>query len=143
MFEKKYQIQITVFQEEQKVIEYPSMSSMLMNSTNIWWYLSTLSNSIFTLMPRQNGGHLPVDILKYIFLDEMCEFSLKYVPNFPVDNIPTLFQVMFGANQATSHYLNQWWLVYLRIYASLGFHELFARSCSVTVKNIAVLTGYT
>ena len=29
-----------------------------------------------------------------------------------------------GADQATSHYLNQWWLVYWRIYASLGLNEL-------------------
>ena len=29
-----------------------------------------------------------------------------------------------GAVQATSHYLNQWSLVYRRIYASLGFNEL-------------------
>ena len=29
-----------------------------------------------------------------------------------------------GADQATSHYLNQWWLDYRRIYASLGLNEL-------------------
>ena len=29
-----------------------------------------------------------------------------------------------GAVQATSHHLNQWWLVYRRIYASLGLNEL-------------------
>ena len=29
-----------------------------------------------------------------------------------------------GAVQATSHYLDQWWLVYWRIYASLGLNEL-------------------
>ena len=29
-----------------------------------------------------------------------------------------------GAGQATSHYLNQWWLDYRRIYASLGLNEL-------------------
>ena len=29
-----------------------------------------------------------------------------------------------GADQATSHYLKQWWLVYWRIYASLGLNEL-------------------
>ena len=28
-----------------------------------------------------------------------------------------------GADQATSHYLNQWWLDYRRIYASLGLNE--------------------
>ena len=30
--------------------------------------------------------------------------------------------VAFRAGQATSHYLNQWWLVYWRIYASLGLN---------------------
>ena len=34
------------------------------------------------------------------------------------------FRSWFGADQATSHYLNQWWLVYWRIYASLGLNEL-------------------
>ena len=28
-----------------------------------------------------------------------------------------------NAKQVTSHYLNQWWLVYWRIYASLGLNE--------------------
>ena len=40
----------------------------------------------------------------------------------------TIFQHWFiqwlGAVKATSHYLNQWWLVYRRIYASLGLNEL-------------------
>ena len=34
------------------------------------------------------------------------------------------FRQWLGADQAKSHYLNQWWLVYLRIYASLGLGEL-------------------
>ena len=40
----------------------------------------------------------------------------------------TIFQHWFrqwlGADQATSHYLNQWWLDYWRIYASFGLNEL-------------------
>ena len=40
----------------------------------------------------------------------------------------TIFQHWFrqwlGAGQATSHCLYQWWLVYWRIYASLGLNEL-------------------
>ena len=40
----------------------------------------------------------------------------------------TIFQHWFrwwlGADQATSHYLNQWWLDYRRIYASLGLNEI-------------------
>ena len=39
----------------------------------------------------------------------------------------TIFQHWFrqwlGADQATSHYLNQWWLLYWCIYASLGLNE--------------------
>ena len=45
----------------------------------------------------------------------------------------TLFQHWFrqwlGAFQATSHYLNRWWLVYWRIYVSLGLNEL----CRMTI----------
>ena len=33
------------------------------------------------------------------------------------------FKLWLGANQATSHHLKQWWLVYWRIYASLGLNE--------------------
>ena len=34
------------------------------------------------------------------------------------------FRLWLGADQATSHYLNQWWLDYRRIYPSLGLNEL-------------------
>ena len=34
------------------------------------------------------------------------------------------FRKWLGAYQATSHYLNQWWLVYWCIYASLSLNEL-------------------
>ena len=34
------------------------------------------------------------------------------------------FRQWLGAEQATSHYLNQWWLVYWRIWASLGLNDL-------------------
>ena len=37
-----------------------------------------------------------------------------------------MFRLWLGAVQATSHYLNQWWLVYRRIYASFGLNELNA-----------------
>ena len=51
-----------------------------------------------TLRPRQNGRHLPDDILKCIFLNENIQISikisLKFVPNGPIDNIPALVQIM-------------------------------------------------
>ena len=40
----------------------------------------------------------------------------------------TIFQHWFrkwlGAGQGTNHYLNQWWVIHWRIYASLGLNEL-------------------
>ena len=51
-----------------------------------------------TLRPRQNGRHFPDDIFKWIFLNEnvwiSINISLKYVPRGPINNIPTLVQVM-------------------------------------------------
>ena len=44
--------------------------------------------------------------------------SLNFFPNGPISNIPSLVQIMLGAGQATSHYLNQWWLDYRHIYVT-------------------------
>ena len=38
------------------------------------------------------------------------------------------FRYWLGGVQATSHYLNQWWLAYWRIYASFGLNELTGRT---------------
>ena len=82
----------------------------------------------FFLRPRQNGRHFPDDIFKCIFFNENAwisiKISLKFVLKGPVNKIPALVQIKAWRRQATSHYLNQWWLVYWRIYASLGFNEL-------------------
>ena len=53
-----------------------------------------LQMKINTLEPRQNGRHIPDDILKCIFLNENVwmpiKISLKFVPKGPIDNIPAL-----------------------------------------------------
>ena len=59
---------------------------------------------------------------------KMYEFRLKlHWSSFLMFQL-TIFQHWFrywlGAVQATSHYMNQWWLFYWRIYASLGLNEL-------------------
>ena len=58
---------------------------------NIWQIINTLR-------PRQNGRHLPDDIFKWIFLNEnvwiSIDIPLTFVPRGPVNNIPTLVQVM-------------------------------------------------
>ena len=43
----------------------------------------------------------------------------EFVPNGPINNIPALVKWY-----APSHYLNRRWLIYRRIYASLGLNGL-------------------
>ena len=51
-----------------------------------------------TLRPRQNGRHFPNDISKCIFVNEnvsiAMKISLKSIPKDPINNIPTLVQIM-------------------------------------------------
>ena len=51
---------------------------------------------------------------------------------------PHWWRQWLGADQATSHYLNQRWKVYWRIYASLGLNEL----TNVLDKIILVTVGF-
>ena len=79
---------------------------------SIYVYIKWISLSfVNTLRPRHNGLHLPDDILKCIFLNEIVsisiKISLKFVPKGPIDNIPILVQIM--AWRRTGHYLKQWW----------------------------------
>ena len=81
-----------------------------------------------TLRPRQNGRHFPEDILNGFSWTKMYEFRIKFHWNLFLGVQLTIFQHRckwwLGADLATSHYLNQWWLFYWRIYASLGLSEL-------------------
>ena len=47
-----------------------------------------------TLRPRQNGRQFPIDIFKWIFLNEnvwiSINISLKFVPKGPINNIPNI-----------------------------------------------------
>ena len=65
-----------------------------------------------------------LNAFSWIKINELClEFHWSLFLRFEL----TIFQHWFkwlGADQATSHYLNQWWLAYWRIYASLGLKEL-------------------
>ena len=87
-----------------------------------------------TLRPRQNGRRFADDTFKWIFLNEnvriSIKISLKFVPKGPINNNPALVQIMAWHRQTTSRYLNQWWLVYWRIYASLGLNELITQITS-------------
>ena len=56
------------------------------------------NSKVNILRPRQNGRHFPHDIFKWIFLNENAwisiNISLKFVSMGPINNIPTLVQVM-------------------------------------------------
>ena len=59
---------------------------------------------------------------------KMFKFLLRFhwslFPRVQLTIFQHWFRFWLGTDQATSHYLNQWWLDYRRIYASLGLNEL-------------------
>ena len=74
---------------------------------------------------------------------KMFEFRLKFHWSLFPRVQSTIFQHWFrwlGAVQATSHHLNQWWLVYRRIYASLGLNELKTFNSSNNVYKVRKMT---
>ena len=81
-----------------------------------YWLLSMPGfNSVW---PRRHIRHFTDGIFKCIFLNEIIwiyfKISLKFVPKGPINIIHEhWFRNSLGADQATSHYLNQWWLDYL------------------------------
>ena len=65
------------------------------------WLQSMISFMIFifnTLRPRQNNSHFTDNVYKCIFFSEKVwisfKISLKFVPKFPINNIPSLVQIM-------------------------------------------------
>ena len=60
--------------------------------------LDTGGHSVNSLMPRQNGRHFADDTFKRFFQNESIwisiKISLKFVPNAPINNIPSLVQIM-------------------------------------------------
>ena len=87
---------------------------------------STRRRWVNILGPRQNGRHFADDI--YIFFYKIViisiNISLNFVPKCSISNISALVQVMAWLDEATSHYLNQWLIVYWCTSASVGLNEL-------------------
>ena len=72
--------------------------------------------------PKQNWRHFGEAIFKCILFPENACISLKISPTFvhKVQINQHWFRLWLCAAQATSHYLNQQWLVYRCIYALIG-----------------------
>ena len=112
-------------------------------STILTWVIIHIITNAFvgiafkTLRPRQNGRRFQDNIFKCIFFNEnvsiVIKISLKFVLKGPINNIPALVQIMAWRRLGDKLYLNQWWLVYRRIYASLSFNELISISTACHV----------
>ena len=98
-----------------------------------------------TLRPRPNDRRFADDTLKRIFLNENVWIPIEISLSLSLRVQLTIFQHWFrkwlGAVQATSHYLNQWSLVYRRIYASLGLLIPFAVQWTQRDTHIIKLNG--
>ena len=93
---------------------------------------STRNSSLNTLRPRQMDAISQTTFSNAFSWMKMYEFRLKFhwslFLRFQLTIFQHWFRYLLGAVQATSHYLNQWWLVYWRIYASLGLNELISQA---------------
>ena len=69
------------------------------HDTRYCWNIGCPSKThLNTLRPRQNGRRFADDTFRRIFLNENVRVSIKislnFVPNGPIDNIPSLVQIM-------------------------------------------------
>ena len=86
------------------------------------WIWHNGKNHVLTdTVGTQDGRNFPDDIFIYIFLNEnvwiSIEMSLKFVFRVQLSIFQHWFRQWPAVGQTTSHYLNQWWLVYWRTYA--------------------------
>ena len=99
------------------------------------WYTISLTHifatrlqCVNTLRPPQNSRYFADDIFRWIFLNENVWISLKIpleiVPQIQINNIPSSTQIMAWRRPGEKPLSEPWWLVYWRIYASLGINEL-------------------
>ena len=92
------------------------------------WILPYFFPCVNTLRPKRNGRHFPDDFFKCFSWMKMYKFRLRFHWILFWRVRLTIFQhwlrLRLGADKAASYYLNLWWLVYWRIYASLGLNEL-------------------
>ena len=97
---------------------------------SIWW----VGLSFSCIIPLTHWGRDKMAAVSQTALSnafswmKMLEFRLRFhwclFLRFELTIFQHWFRYWLGAGQATSHYLNQCWPVYWRIYASLGLNEL-------------------
>ena len=103
-----------------------------------WFTLYVFWYSFKSLSPRQNGHNFADDIIKCILLNEnvsiLIKILLKFIHKGPIDNIPTLVQIMAWHQPGANHYLNQWlwayWSIYIYHSTSISQHIIIWKDCS-------------
>ena len=79
-------------------IFFPWGSELAMCETGFYVYKVRVKKPFNILRPRQNGRYFADDTFNRIFVNEnvriSIEFSLKFVPKGPINNIPALVQIM-------------------------------------------------
>ena len=99
-----------------------------LSSVSVSWY--TVFN---TLTLWQDNSHFANNILKLLFCAKNALFWFKFHWNLFAMVQLTICQLWFrwwlGAEQATSHHLNQWWSSLLTSLVSPGFHRCVLPGC--------------
>ena len=111
--------------DEIYTVEWQQRNNWLINYLHRKWW----SRLCLTHWGRDKMAAISQTTLSIAFsLMKMVEFSLKFHWSLFIRVQLTIFQHWFrwwlGADQATIHYLKQWWLDYRRIYASVSLNEL-------------------
>ena len=96
-------------------------------NTPEWLETNDWSHIFNTLRPRQNDSYFPDDIFKCIFLNEnvwiLIKISLKFVPEGPINNIPTLVQMiawLWQGNKPLSEPMIDYQCIYMHHLASMS-----------------------
>ena len=86
------------YQQHLKISGYfrHGFANILVRATTTWD--DSRDGHVSTLRPRRNEQHFADDIFKRIFFNEnvwiSIKISLKFVPKGPINNIPSLVQIM-------------------------------------------------
>ena len=82
----------------------------------------TTLTTLNTLRSRQNVRHFQTFSNAFSWM-KIYEFHLRFHWSLFLRFKLIIFRCLIGAYQVTSHYLNQWWLVYWGIHASFCLNE--------------------
>ena len=93
-------------------------------SSNPCWFQGELTHQGWDKMAAIFQTTVPSAFSWMKMYEFIVSFHWSLSPRAQLTIFQHWFREWLGAGQATSHYLNQWWFIHWRIYASLGLNEL-------------------